>query len=850
MADEPLRMEVEVRDKFTGPLKAFRQHLLDAARSGADHSETLTKGFGKVEGALQGTARTAQTVLNPALSALGVTGLGVGVAVAGIAGALRNLSGNLTALGQLSRETGVAADTLRVFGSVASKFNVDQDTMAAGTKNFVANLREFRMHGNETFAWLQSQGRTTEGRSAFQNLAKDLRNSTDAGEALKKALQFGEQIKDPTERGIFFQKLFGNADLARVADGHLGKLEDVWKKTQARLPPLDPKAILKAEEFDRAVADLRGSMKSIGTTIASEVLPFASDFTKWIDDIVKDQRGDFMKALRESLQGVSRELRGIDWKTAGESAKDMLVSTTGLVTSLAHGIHDIADVIAALKKGEYAEAFARADSMSGPAIAGKDEGADGPLRRRLAPRLGDDEIAARQRVEELTKLRDAAKEAGGYFIGRTQQRMGLLDTPEAAQKKLEEAQAELSRLQARTPEQRERDFRESADKLRRSMDGLSETIKGQKDAKVSKSSAEDDGLFGGARIQTASFGGGGGGYRRYGGGSGPGYVGEAGPAGPGAGRSYGGGRLNGLGDGGAPSPRLPGIGGRTHSVPQATMPPRTQGGVPTGSDAGNLTALIEREARAAGIDPRIMEGIRAGESGHRHNRGNPRAAYDHNPGTRAIPEDSWGPFQLNRRRGTGQEFERDTGLDLSDPRTIPDQVRYVAQYLRKKLAKNPRYSPYPNWQGYRGNRDADPRWGDSGYVPEQSGSPTRLPGGGDFLPNGAPRVLKPDSMRGAPGLTMSESDRMRAGKADGDAWAAREKARKEFDRRLQAGDERLTASASRAGVGGGKLEANGSVYVQVHRPGPETQVSTSASGNLFRDVQMRRGQAMEKAGGG
>jgi len=33
--------------------------------------------------------------------------------------------------------------------------------------------------------------------------------------------------------------------------------------------------------------------------------------------------------------------------------------------------------------------------------------------------------------------------------------------------------------------------------------------------------------------------------------------------------------------------------------------------------AGSLTKLIDQESRRAGIDPRIMEGIRAGESGHK-----------------------------------------------------------------------------------------------------------------------------------------------------------------------------------------------------------------------------------------
>src|SRR6185437_5887513 len=58
-------------------------------------------------------------------------------------------------------------------------------------------------------------------------------------------------------------------------------------------------------------------------------------------------------------------------------------------------------------------------------------------------------------------------------------------------------------------------------------------------------------------------------------------------------------------------------------------------------NAGELTKLITAEAKRAGIDPRLMEGIRAGESAH-------TSRYDIKDDAR---ESSWGPFQLNRRSG-------------------------------------------------------------------------------------------------------------------------------------------------------------------------------------------------------
>ena len=80
-------------------------------------------------------------------------------------------------------------------------------------------------------------------------------------------------------------------------------------------------------------------------------------------------------------------------------------------------------------------------------------------------------------------------------------------------------------------------------------------------------------------------------------------------------------------------------------------------------------------------------------------------------------------------------------------------------------------------------------------------------------------------------------------------WAAREKARKAFEA-MQKGEGRLDASAGRAGVVGWShtSENNGSVSVVVQRPGPDTNVRTSASGTLFKDVVLRRGRTMATAG--
>lgn len=65
---------------------------------------------------------------------------------------------------------------------------------------------------------------------------------------------------------------------------------------------------------------------------------------------------------------------------------------------------------------------------------------------------------------------------------------------------------------------------------------------------------------------------------------------------------------------------------------------------------------------------------------------------------------------------------------------------------------------------------------------------------------------------------------------------------------MQKGEGRLDASAGRAGVvGTPKIENNGSVSVVVQKPGPDTNVRASASGNLFKDVVLSPGRTMAPA---
>jgi len=347
-------------------------------------------------------------------------------------------------------------------------------------------MRDIRRGVGETMGFLQSQNQIV------AQFAIKLKGTTNNDEALKMAEEFLEQIPNAVDRGRFAEKLFGNMDLGRLGDKHLGSIRDLNAKTAEKLGSLDPKTVESAERYERALDSLRSSMQKVGTAIATELMAPAEQFATWVDDIASGKRKDLIESLRQAMRDIGAELGKIDWVTAGKSAEQGLKDAGEVVKSLAKGVKEVAEAIRYMREGEAARVGRSLD------------GASGPLPRKLAPRVGDDGIAAKEEIEVFRKqIKDPS-----FYDFESGTSVNLSSQNGERQKQLETAEARLKALQNRIPEQRQKDF-ESSEKLRRSIDGLSEQLKQQqngKDATAQKSSLDADELFGGARIQAASLG--------------------------------------------------------------------------------------------------------------------------------------------------------------------------------------------------------------------------------------------------------------------------------------------------------------------------------------------------------
>lgn len=132
---------------------------------------------------------------------------------------------------------------------------------------------------------------------------------------------------------------------------------------------------------------------------------------------------------------------------------------------------------------------------------------------------------------------------------------------------------------------------------------------------------------------------------------------------------------------------------------------------------GSLKQMIDRAAAKEGIDPRKMYGIIAGESLH-------LGTYDKGDFRNGVPQ-SFGPFQMYKNGGLGNQFQKETGLDVADPKTLQQQAYWIAHYIKVNGIKS--YGG-PPWYGNKGPVNWDPKWGSMGAGSEESDKISFKPG--------------------------------------------------------------------------------------------------------------------------
>ena len=778
---EQLRMEAVVTDKFSGPLKRLQERLSGIREP--EHLKELGEHFDRARERVEKLSEAMKVGLEPAMSGLGIAGLTLGGTFAGLMQATRSFAETTASLSRLSNETGISIDRFRELDSVFNKLGVKAEVVNGSIVTFRQNLHDIQKNRGATFGWLTAQE---------PQLAKQLHDAKNPDEAYGRALGFLQRIPDPVERQTASQQLFGTPDIARIGEMSKSEVHEAIRdadKAQGQISEGSKKA---AEDFEKLTGRLKDALTGLRDDVGSKLLPFVNGLVSGAANFVENNHGATVAG------GVA--VSGGATVVATHLGRRLFRHWLGRASSAAAEL----PTSAAARAGRAAAPGVANDNWAFHA-ANENVAAEateaGSIFSRMAPKLGAGlrllgPVTWPLMVRDVGESMNPTTPEGAPY--RNDQLPGWPATFEQSRRAGEEYKRDPEAARGRAMMQHELTDLHTNAVREGTVEGLKKaTPDAEKQVKgwfgwLWNSSADGGALpfgGGGAKLLNASYEVGGGGSIGGGGGS--------------RARSYGGGRFNALSR------------ARGDSTVGSEMDI-------AGSSAGNLTKLIDESAKKYGIDPRFMEGIRAGESGH-------GSKYDKKDD---AVESSWGPFQLNRRRGLGVQFEKETGLDVRDPRTIPAQANWVARYLSKGGSLRA-------WMGYHGPRDADPRWGDSGYRPSEGSSSTasgfHLPKGGYWAKDSAgnPVAVGPDgaaiqSSRAAPGTDI-------AGRMYPKDW-----------RRVLDTNRALTQGTGMGFLGAGQVNPEGNVTVNLHHFPSGVQAKTSADG-FFKDVKVNRGRQMSEA---
>lgn len=300
MAEEALRLQAEVVDRFSRPLRDLQQQLRNVqAPAGTPriNREFVAVGKSAAQAAreIQNNFAKSLTGLSGAAVGAGVAGASLAAALAGIALAVRSVAGSTFHLEQFSRGVGVSTDKLREFEHFGQRFGISAETIDEGLKNFSDRMYEVRRGVGDTFNFLNR---------ADPAFAQQLRRSKDEQEAFGRALNELDAIKDPTEKRKYSQHLFGTDEFAKFG-GKPGELLDAWKKVQQNLGTLPRGLTADAKAFHDAMSDVSESVERLKTSFGADFLPAFTKALEGVRDLLNSP--EFKRAedmVHEGIRGI------------------------------------------------------------------------------------------------------------------------------------------------------------------------------------------------------------------------------------------------------------------------------------------------------------------------------------------------------------------------------------------------------------------------------------------------------------------------------------------------------------------------------------------------------------------
>ena len=357
MADDALRMQAEIVDKFSGPLKNLQTQLRGI--SSGPGIANLKKDLETVQGHMGKLTTIAKDGLNPALATFGVTALGVSGALAGMAASLKGFSADTGALAFLSREVGISADKLRGLDALGQRFGLTQGQMAASTKTFADQLDLMHRNRGDAYNYLlqQSAKDPTGNVGAWTKSIKEAKSNA---EAYQKTLEFIASIKDPLQRGDMAQHLLGDRSLGVLGSEGVAGLRKQQEEVEKSQGHLRKGAEDSAVAFNRSIDSMRETLRGLRDDFGADIIKPFNDGLRELGGWMRENRGEIEQTLVTGVREFGNVLRDTNWKEVGSD-----------LTTVLHGVAEVAHatatgILAVVHAGERARAFLDRHGLTDP----------------------------------------------------------------------------------------------------------------------------------------------------------------------------------------------------------------------------------------------------------------------------------------------------------------------------------------------------------------------------------------------------------------------------------------------------------------------------------------------------
>ena len=323
MADEKLRLEAEVRDNMSGPLRKIRETLnsikmspgMEAATDGIRKLGTETKNFAT----FGGSAATA-------LDAIGIGGLATAGSLAGVVAQMRALGERTLEMKEFARETSVSVDWLNAWAHAGQSFGVNADSMQSALNHLSAQMPEFQRHMGSLY-FLMSQ--------RWPNLTEKLLGEGAEDQVRDIIAQLDKLKNEPQLQKQLASEFFGNGDdIEKLMRNGAKGFFDEFERQRKALNPVNPELAKQAQAFRDATIQFNDALENFenkaGPTFLKEmkgivdeasavveILNHPLDPKKWID-AAKNFWDDSLPGVVDRLE--DKAVDAIDKKLHGAGA--------------------------------------------------------------------------------------------------------------------------------------------------------------------------------------------------------------------------------------------------------------------------------------------------------------------------------------------------------------------------------------------------------------------------------------------------------------------------------------------------------------------------------------------------